>query len=277
MTVSGTQDLAVNEWLPPSSETTFSDWIADKGKYFCEAASNAAFYVSQIPNLYGYGASPAWERASKGLGECKKFLALPNMIKGGMGLYDQIQKGGELTRNLVGSACYVLSDAIDTVQGYAVLSGSALPGCLKAPLERIKDLTGIFGLGNTAYNLTVDIEKLRQIDVNKSTRSGVKNTSESLEIKKNIIDSEIDAKWYDRLRCLTAIALCCLGSGSALLFKAGLVATATPVPAMVFALLVTGGIYGKYNMYASKVHGDFWKTRYAELVPVPAKAIKKLA
>lgn len=261
MTVVATdiQDKEIVGWLPANTATSLSDWIGDKGKYFCEAMSNISFYMSQIPTFYGHGVSGAWDKASNGMRSCKKILAFPSVFKNGITFYDHIKQGKELARNLLGEVTYIVSDTIDTIQGYAALANKAIPAGIKGPLERIKDLCGIFGLTNTSYNLTVDMEKLRKIDVTKETHAGITDQKKAIELKQNIISAEIDGKWYDRLRCMSSVALCVLGLTGAIL--------GTTFSPWLFAAIVSVSVYGKHLMYARKAEGVFFQTRYAELIP----------
>lgn len=292
MTVTATdiQDNMLNEWLPPSAKETFSDWITDKGKYFCEAVANAAHQLSLFPTLGGtkdpvsgvwtaFPESAAWSSVQVGMKNCKNFLAFPSVIKGSMSLYANLRKGGVLARNLIGEACYIIGDSIETLQGYTALAGTKIPETIrilgfdilcKAPLERVKDVTGIFGLSNTSYNLTLDIEKLRQIDLTKGVHKDIKDVKKALELKKHIVEAEIDNKWYDRLRCMSSVALCTLG-------LTGTIVGAALCPHFVFsswlfAALGSVSVYGKYNMYASKAQGEFFQRRYAELLTVKTQS-----
>ena len=290
-----TSSVELNDLMEQGTfTTTVSDWVGDKGKYFCEAAAIGSYYMSQVPVLYGRIISPNWGTASanwvgaeEGLKGCKKILAFPGAIKGAMALYEKLQKGGESVRNLLGDACYVIGDTIDGFTGFQSFGiftnpPQALVNCLervktftklKNTIGFFKDITGIYGLGNTAYNAHVDIGKLRQIDLTKVTHPEIKDTKKALELKKNWVTAEIDNKWQDRLRCLTACAMCALGAGKSAVLWLGFTAVAYPITSMIlthgllFAVLGTIGIYSKYNMYASKVESGFWQNRYAELIP----------
>jgi hypothetical protein len=253
------QDNETVEWLPASTATSLSDWIGDKGKYFCEAVSNISFYMSQIPTFYGHGVSQTWDQVGSGMKSCKKILAFPSVFKNGVTFYDHIKEGKERTRNLLGEVSYIIGDTIDTVQGYMALATKAIPPGIRGPLERIKECCGIFGLTNTSYNLTVDINKLRQIDVTQKPHPGVQDQKTAVELKRHIIDSEIDSKWYDRLRCISSIGMCVLGLTGAV--------CGTAFSPWLFAGIVSVSLYGKHRMYASKAEGMFYQTRYAELIP----------
>lgn len=258
-----TSNIESNDLMPSDTATIFSGWIEEKGKYFCEAAANISFYLSRVPTFYGHGISQSWDNANRGLNNCKKIMAFPTAIKGAMVFYDKVVKGGELLRNLAGDVCYIIGDTIDGFTGVQSFGIIRMTPALAAPLARIKDLTGVLGLGNTVYNLTVDMDKLRKIDLNKVVHREIKETKKGLEFKKNSVNAEIDAKWYDRLRCMTSISLCVLGTVGAV--------TGALISPWVFAMVGTVTVYGKYNMYASKVASTFWQNRYAELMPTQLK------
>ena len=266
-----TANITIDDLLEPQDKlSTLSDWAGDKAKYFLEGLSNISFYISKIPTLYGLGTSPSWNSAESGFKNCKKLLAFPNAIRGSMVLYEKLQAGGTLVRNIAADVCYVIADTIDGVVGFASLGAVAMNPVLSSVLARIKDITGIFGLSNTSYNLSMDLAKLRRIDLNKVTHSEIKDAKKAAEYKKNWVKSEIDNRWYDILRNVSSIGLCILGTGSAI---AGALCAGVAVSPWIFAAIVSVSVYGKFNMYAQKTEATFWQTRYAELLP-KQKAVK---
>jgi hypothetical protein len=259
--------VAPKNFTLPGTLTTFSNWIGDKGKYACEALANVSFYLAQIPTLYGNEQSSVWSSLEGRMKDCKKILALPSAVKGSITLYENVRKGKESYRNLLGEFTYVLSDAIDGFQGFHAFGFGFLGKCSGPIIDRIKDFSGIYGLSNTSYNLTVDMNKLRQIDPSKEVHPEMEASKKEMavDVKKNWIQAEINNKWHDRLRCMSAVAMCALGTVGALF-------VAIPAAPWVFAALGTAGVYGKYNMYAAKAEAGFWKSRHAELLPAAAPA-----
>lgn len=245
----------------PGTLTTFSNWIEAKPKYFIESLYNSADWVSKILGQAGYAASSTvWDNASKGLNTCKKLLAFPAAIKGSMTLYEKVSKGGELARNLAGDVCYVINDTIDGLEGFSKIGILSIPDAIfKGALGTLKNLVGIYGLGNTTHNLTIDMEKLKQVDLTKLPHKGIKDPVKALEIRKNWIDAEFNSKWHDRIRCVSAIAMCSLGLMTSI--------TGIGVPGIVFTTIVTVSlIVGKYPMFANKEASAFWQSRYAEQI-----------
>lgn len=263
-----TSEVESNDISLPSTLDTISNWMGDKAKYACEAIGNFSIYISRIPTFYGHGSSPFWSGVESGMKDCKKILAFPGAIKGSISLYEKIKKGGESVRNLLGDVSYIFSDTLDGLQGFNAFG--FMGKCSGPIVDRLKDLSGIYGLGNTSYNLTVDMQRLRQIDLNKVVHPEIQDPKKALELKNNWINAEISNKWHDRLRCMSAVAMCTLGIAGA-----AVVAFAAPWVAMswtfyapwMFAALGTVGVYGKFHMYAAKAEGGFWQNRYAELIP----------
>ena|GEM_PF-1582022 len=263
------KDAAVATWesMPPADMV--SNWIGDKGKYFLESLANAADHLRLMPTLAGRSESQAWTSVNTGLKNAKNVLAFPSVLKGAHTFYYAVQSGAKSVRNLAGDFCYLVGDTIDTIQGGLGMVGSKIPATvqmlgknmyLAAPVQFLKNVTGVYGLGNTAYNLTLDLEKLKQIDVTQGATPKGMTKKDGVALKEQIVQAEIDNKWYDRLRCVSAAAMCAIG----LTVSIGMFGPASP---WVFAVLGSVGVYGKYNMYAAKTRGECFQTKYAELLP----------
>lgn len=296
----------VSDLIPVDMYNKTSDWASDKAKYFCEALANMSFYLSKIPQFtvpgfgYVYDGSKSFVDAGKQLGSCKTFLSLPSAIKGAMGLYENLQKGGMKTRNLIGDIAYLTGDALDSLKGistficedcktpgeqgvfYKIFSKTGVFEKVFAKMDLIKNLTGTVGLVNSIYNNNIELANLRKIDVNKNVHP-IANRDKAVAIKKNWVQAEIGSRWHDRLKNITGLAMCAIsltatGAVAVGFLPAAGVAAATGTAAAVwgsaspwiFAAIGTVGLVGKSWAYFHKADAGFWQTRYAEMIPTAA-------
>lgn len=254
--MAATSGVELNDPALQGTFTTFSNWIGEKGKFFCETVSNVSFYLSQVP-----GAPSLWEGMDKGFGNCKKVLSLPVAIKGTMSLYDKLLKEGVgKVRNLVGNVFQITGDAIDGIMGFQSFGIVTMSNKMAGQLKLIKGVTGVIGLPNAVYNMHKDLGRLRKINLNKVDHPEIKDVKKALELKKNLVNAEINNKWYERLRFITAWCTCVLGT-------AGLVASYPWAVAIISSI----GLCGKYKAYSNQVASEFWLGRYAELMPVESQ------
>ncbi|MBM3192260.1 MAG: hypothetical protein FJZ63_06405, partial [Chlamydiae bacterium] len=243
--------------LPSFSEKSDA-WIGDKAKYFFETLANVTDYLKAVPGVAPINAQ---------FKACKSVLAFPAAVKGMMDLYDKIKNGGEKLRNLVGSACYVVGDALDGLRGFShfIFDGSlgtplkgqaweqasyirrAMPAIF-SKLEFIRNVTGLVGLSNTVYNNTLKLKELSKVDPNKIEHKVV-STTQATVIQQHMLQAEIGNQASDRLRNVSALAMCVLG----LLGPVLVAAVGVSVSPWVFVGLGSIGVIGKASMYFHKV------------------------
>ena len=291
----------VSDLIPVDMYNKTSDWASDKAKYFCEALANMTFYLSKIPKFtvpgvgYVYDGSKSFVDVGKQLGNCKTFLSLPSAIKGAMGLYENLQKGGMKARNLIGDVAYLVGDGLDSLKGistficencktpaeqgvfYKMFNKTGVFEKVFSRMDLIKNVTGTVGLVNSIYNNNIELANLRKIDVTKEVHP-IANRDRALAIKKNWVTAEIGARWHDRLKNVTGLSMCAISlaaigaTATGLLPAVGTVAAKWAVVSpWIFATIGTAGLVGKSWAYFHKVDSSFWQTRYAEmLTPVAA-------
>ncbi|MCH9630510.1 MAG: hypothetical protein S4CHLAM37_05110 [Chlamydiia bacterium] len=250
-----------------------NNWFGDKFKYSMEALKNATFISAHLPRLWGSEKVDVLDNASTQLNNAKKFLAFPGALKGSVKLAETLYNGGKDIRNLAGDICYVFGDWVDAFVGArsfgAVEVADATYNSAMKYIGPLKDAAGFYGLSNSAYNLTVDIAKLREKDLT-VVDSRVLDKATAVEFQKKHVEARIDNKWWDCMRDVCAIAMCSLG-----LFKAGMIAsgwTAAQAGAAIggpwaFLALSTAGVCGKFMMHAKDQEANFWQRHTAQKMP----------
>lgn len=259
---------------PLGFASEFSNWVEDKGKYTCEALKNAAFIAAHLPRLFGYGKLGSVEEASKGINNVKTVMALPGAIKGAFkiaetlyadGLYkfmETIYNGGRTGRNLLGDVTYLIGDAIDSIKGLNAFKITAVSDNVLNVLAPVKDVCGVYGLSNSAYNLAVDIEKLREKELT-IVDPKTQGNPVAEQYRKNYVEAKINNKWWDCMRDVCAVAMCSLGIIK-WSFGMAVVSLGGPWP---FVALSTAGVVGKALMHFRSQEANFWQTRLAEKMP----------
>jgi hypothetical protein len=279
-------NIEASDLIPADMYNKTSDWASDKPRYFCEALANMSFYLSKIPQFtipyfgYVYDGSKSFVDAGKQLGNCKTFLAVPSAVKGMVGLYENLQKGGMKARNLTGDVAALVGDSLDSLKGinlficdnckqteeqgvfYKIFNKAGVFKDIFDRMDLIKNIAGTVGLVNSIYSNNIELANLRKIDANKNVGS-VANQDKAVEVKKNWVQAEIGSRWHDRLKNVTGLAMCTLSLSA---ITAGLV-----VSPWIFAVIGTAGLAGKFLTYSHKMDANFWHTRYAEMV-LPASS-----
>lgn len=249
-----------------------SGWMGEKGKYFSELFAQISFIFSRIPgtDAAAFNASNVFFNAGK------KVLAGPSAIKGTMKLAEKffhpvdlknrLLEGKEKVRNLVGEICYVFGDTVDFLGGLSSNTFKVLPASVKnfvglKSISLTKDLSAIFGLSNSAYNLSCDIERLKKAGitvVDKKIKDPAKKEA-AKQYKESMLEATINNKWWDIQRDVCAVAMCVLGVAST--------AIGASFSPWVFCALGTAGLVGKALMHFEAQKVGFWKERYAEVIP----------
>lgn len=257
---------------------TFTEWAGDKGKYFLELMERISFLFGNIDFL-GRGASQ-WKELEKGMKYSKGFLALPSAIKGTVNLcqdYTQFKDGGlylradKLVRNMLGDMCTIFCDALDGIRSLYVFSfnnGKIIEEKLPFKhLDNLKSVLGIAGLSNLVWNISTDIAKLRTVDLTKAPK-GVSEPEKAIEIKKRWVEAEINSKWWDAQRHISAIASCTLSLGIAAAATCfGVTLLGATASMWTFAIIGMTGTAGKFLTYKEKEEAARYQKKLAELMP----------
>ena len=126
---------------------------------------------------------------------CKKLLAFPSAIKGAMSLYEKLKAGGARIRDIVADVFYITGDAIDGLVGFTTLGKIPISKLIVDRLSRFKDITAVFSLSNTTYNLITDLRKLKRIDISKTTHPEIQDVEKAVVYKTNWVHAEMNNKW----------------------------------------------------------------------------------
>lgn len=261
----------------------FSNWIGEKGKYTCEAIKNAAFIVAHFPRVWGGQKIGELEGASAQINNIKKFMAMPGAIKGAVKLVETLQEGKKCVRDIIGDACYVIGDTIDTVVSFDAFGIKDLPASVKKVLAPIKDLSGLIGLTNSAYNLTNSMEALRNKNVTieiPPNGSGVaakneadKQSQIATTYNKKYTEAKINNMWWDRMRNICAIGMCAIGLIKFAFASFGYTATVASLSnPWIFVALSTAGVFGKAVMHFKSQEAEVWKGQVLKAMPTSTSA-----